>query len=252
MRKIILIFILAFAALASAQYGHNTTAGSSGSGVTASGARGNVGWTAQGGLIAADTVTKRIEWGGTANASVKIFDADGDSVILKPQQNNGGLLLKDGSTTLAALDSAGRFTSGPSYTGNGSVTLDAATAEPRVYWQASDGDIATATVTTSDQISFGGASGGYLFDADAIWSAGTLDASSTMAGSAAFSGTNTTVTVAVSGGATTDLYLITLTGTAAPAATDNIRVDAQTSQFVLTRGAAGTSGLTFNWLRIKP
>lgn len=232
------------------QYGHNTSPSSSS--VTIANARANTGFTAQGGLISKDTVVARIEWGGTANASIKIFDADGDSIIFRPQLNNGGFLLKDGSTTLAGIDSSGRFTSGPSYTGNGSITLDAATAEPRIYWQASDADVATATITTNDQISFGGASGGYLFDADAIWSAGTLDASSTMAGSGAFSGTNTTVTVTVSGGTTTDLYFITLTGAAAPAAADAIRVDAQTGQFVLTRGAAGTSGLTFNWLRIKP
>lgn len=247
MRKIICILLFGLVASASAQWGSG-----GGSGASIQTAREKTGWTAQGSLIASDTVAKRIEWGGTANASIKIFDADGDSIIFKPQQNNGGFLLKDGSTTLGGIDSLGRFTSGPSYLGNGTVTIDAATAEPRLYFQASDADVVTAQITTSDQLSFIGATGGYLHDNDIELTAGTLNASSTMAGSGAFSGTNTTVTVAVTGGATTDLYFITLTGTASPAITDAVRVDAQTSQFVLTRGAAGTSGSTFNWLRIKP
>lgn len=249
MRKIISIPVLLFllTAQTQAQWGS-----SSGGGITPAGARKNTGWTAQGGLIAVDTVAQRIEWGGTANASIKIFDADGDSIIFRPQQNNGGFLQKDFGVTLSGIDTLGRVTSGPSYTGNGTVTIDAATAEPRLYFQASDADVVTAQITTSDQLSFIGATGGYLHDNDIELTAGTLNASSTMAGSGAFSGTNTTVTVAVTGGATTDLYFITLTGTASPAITDAVRVDAQTSQFVLTRGAAGTSGSTFNWLRIKP
>lgn len=141
-----------------------TIAASAGSGITPAGARTHTGWTAQDGLIASDTVANRIEWGGTENASVKIFDADGDTVLIKPQQNNP-FLLKDGGTTLATLDSAGRYTSGGSYNANGTISLDGSGSQPLLYFRASDGDLQQAATTTSDQISFTGASGGYLFDA---------------------------------------------------------------------------------------
>jgi hypothetical protein len=78
-------------------------------GASISTARAHTGWTAQGGLIAKDTVAQRIEWGGTANASVKIFDNDGDSVIISPQNLNE-FTVKDGSTILASIDSTGTGT----------------------------------------------------------------------------------------------------------------------------------------------
>jgi hypothetical protein len=89
-------------------------------------------------------------------------------------------------------------------------------------------------------------------DADLIFSSGTTNNSSVSAGSNAFTTTATTDTVIVSGSANTDLYWIQLTGTGTPAATDAHKVEALSGSFVVHRGAAGTSGLTYNWKREKP
>lgn len=67
--------------------------------------RGKVGWTSNG-TITSDTVTTRIEWGGTANTSVKAFDADNDSVNIRPQ-NDYPLEVKDATTRLFGVDSTG-------------------------------------------------------------------------------------------------------------------------------------------------
>lgn len=80
--------------------------GSGGSGIDPAGARQHTGWTAQGGIIAKDTVVTRAEWGGTANASFKIFDADGDTIIFQPQ-SVGGIVMKDGGLVLFRVDSTG-------------------------------------------------------------------------------------------------------------------------------------------------
>lgn len=88
------------------QFGNTLTIEATGTGVSIGGARANTGWTAQGGLIAKDTVVARIEWGGTANASVKSFDADNDSVIVKPQTEYP-LEIKDSTTRLFGVDSTG-------------------------------------------------------------------------------------------------------------------------------------------------
>lgn len=84
-----------------------------------------------------------------------------------------------------------------------------------------------------------------------IDSVGTLTLDSQSAGNDAFTTTATTDTVTVATGLSTDHYQITLTGTAAPVAADQCTVEALVGKFVLHRSASGTSGLTYNWLRIK-
>jgi len=76
------------------------------------------------------------------------------------------------------------------------------------------------------------------------------DISGMSRGSDAYTTTATADTVAVSGAASTDNYYITLTGTAAPSANDAFRVEATATGFIIRRSASGTSGLTYNWLRI--
>lgn len=95
--------------------------------------RGKVGWTSNG-TITSDTVTTRIEWGGAPNTSVKIFDADGDTVSTLPQgvATKYVWLYKDGATILAAVDSLGylysqvldQISSGNMIIGNASLTTE--------------------------------------------------------------------------------------------------------------------------------
>lgn len=87
---------------------------------------------------------------------------------------------------------------------------------------------------------------------DVVFSAGTLNASTVMSGSDSWSGTAQADTVAVSGAADTDRYMITLTGTAAPNGNDIARVEATATGFIVRRLASGTSGLTYTWFRYKP
>ncbi|MFH1321021.1 MAG: hypothetical protein ABII90_10260, partial [Bacteroidota bacterium] len=73
-----------------------------------------------------------------------------------------------------------------------------------------------------------------------------------IAGSDVFTTTAAHDTVTVSGALATDIYLITIKGTAIPTATDLLTVEAIAGMFAVHRGAAGTSGLAYNWLRIRP
>ena len=101
----------------------------------------------------------------------------------------------------------------------------------------------------SDSGAFGAATATDMFR---VSSKGVISQKSGRAsGSDAFTTTATTDTVTITGAATTDLYFVTLTGSAAPGATDAYVVQATATGFVLHRGAAGTSGLTYNWFRIK-
>lgn len=150
------------------QSGNTLTIAATGTGTTPAGARANTGWTAQGGLLAVDTVVQRIEWGGQSNASFKIFDADNDTIVLRPQQNNGGFLYKDGSDALASIDTTGRITSGDSYSAAQTISLDGSKAaafggtQPELYIEGSDNDNWGLTINTSDQAVLNGASGGFL------------------------------------------------------------------------------------------
>lgn len=124
--------------------------------------RGKVGWTSNG-TITSDTVTTRIEWGGTPNTTHKIFDADNDSINFVPQNLNV-VQIKDGSTVLAVIDSTGKIVSGGQAAGNGTIALDGSGAQPALKVQASDGDLTQISTNTSDQMAFTGASGNYTFD----------------------------------------------------------------------------------------
>lgn len=128
--------------------------------------RQNIGWTSNG-TITADTVTTRIEWGGTPNTTIKIFDADGDTVIINPQNLNM-ITLKDGSTVLAVLDSVGNIVSGGIAGGNTTVAMQPAGSQPLVRLKATDGDEVDLTITTSDQMKFDEATGGYYFEDSGI------------------------------------------------------------------------------------
>ena len=88
-------------------------------------------------------------------------------------------------------------------------------------------------------------------DSGATVHAGVFAGTSLTRGSDAFVTTATSDTVTISTAAVTDYYVITLTGTAAPAATDAVNLQKTATGFILWRGAAGTSGLTYNWFRSK-
>lgn len=72
-----------------------------------------------------------------------------------------------------------------------------------------------------------------------------------LTGTDAYTTTATTDTVTVTGAATTDRYFITLTGSAAPSANDAFRVQSTATGFVIHRSASGTSGLTYDWFRVR-
>jgi hypothetical protein len=100
----------------------------------------------------------------------------------------------------------------------------------------------TSTVTITD---------GHTDFSDAITIGTNLIGGSQLRGSNAFTTTATTDTVTVTSAEITDYYWVQLTGTGAPGATDAHRLQITATGFVLHRGAAGTSGLTYNWLRVK-
>ena len=157
MKRLSIIFLTYFSIVSCAS-GQWKTPPVGGGELTIPGARQNTGWTAQGGLIAKDTVVARIEWGGNVNSSVKIFDADTDTILIKPQAL-GVVQLKDGTTVLVDIDSTGKITSGGVAGGVGTTTLNSAT----LSFVASDGDTWQQTITTGDDAIFSGASGGWRF-----------------------------------------------------------------------------------------
>lgn len=109
------------------------------SGITVAQARSNTGWTTSAGTIASDTVASRIEWGGVAGTSVKVFDADTDSIIFFPQ-NVFALEYKDGSTQLASIDTLGRIMSGTRTLANPKIYLNGATTNPTIIFKDSQND----------------------------------------------------------------------------------------------------------------
>lgn len=81
---------------------------------------------------------------------------------------------------------------------------------------------------------------------------GTITGTATTRGQDAFTGTAEHDTVTVTGASVNDLYFITYTGTAAASANDTSpRVEATGTGFIVHRAASGTSGLTYNWFRMK-
>ena len=78
---------------------------------------------------------------------------------------------------------------------------------------------------------------------------GYITGSSASRGSDSFAGTALTDTVTVSDATVNDFYWITKTGSTGT--TDNITVQATATGFVLHRTVGTTSGLAYNWLRIK-
>ena len=85
-----------------------------------------------------------------------------------------------------------------------------------------------------------------------VGSDGSLNGGSTLTGRDSWSGTATNDTVTISGAATTDNYFITIKATAVPGATDiSFAVEPTSTGFIIRRGAAGTSGLEYMWMRIR-
>jgi hypothetical protein len=71
-------------------------------------------------------------------------------------------------------------------------------------------------------------------------------------GSDAFTTTATTDTVTIVGASVNDYYFVTYTGSAAAHANDTSpRVQATATGFVVHRAGSGTSGLTYNWWRVR-
>jgi hypothetical protein len=80
---------------------------------------------------------------------------------------------------------------------------------------------------------------------------GDIGGSPRFVGSDAFTTTAQNDTVLITGAATTDIYMVTITGNAAPVAGDPLRAEALSTGLAVHRGASGTSGLTYNWVRIR-
>lgn len=83
---------------------------------------------------------------------------------------------------------------------------------------------------------------------------GTITGGSLMRGSANFTATRKVVKIPVKGVRTTDYVFIQPTSsdsTTAVLNTDNLTVYPKTDTIIVKRSAAGTSGLTFDWFRIK-
>ena len=80
---------------------------------------------------------------------------------------------------------------------------------------------------------------------------GDFQGSSTIRGAHSFTTTAQTDTVTISGATSSDFYYMQPVGTAALILADALRAEAITGKLVVHRGVAGTSGLTYNWLRIK-
>lgn len=72
-------------------------------------------------------------------------------------------------------------------------------------------------------------------------------------GSASFTTTGTRLAIYVPGAASTDIFVVSPAGAdAAPSANDVLRCYAKTDSVVVNRLASGTSGLTVNYIRVKP
>lgn len=91
--------------------------------------RGKVGWTSNG-TITQDTLTTRIELGGTDNTSFKVFNAGNDTVAILP----GGvdskyvLWLKNGTNRIFAVDSVGYiYSQAHTQVGSGNMIIGDAT-----------------------------------------------------------------------------------------------------------------------------
>jgi hypothetical protein len=80
---------------------------------------------------------------------------------------------------------------------------------------------------------------------------GDIGGGSRFVGQDAFTTTAQNDTVLITGAATTDIYMVTITGNAPPVAGDPLRAEALSTGLAVHRGASGTSGLTYNWLRIR-
>ena len=90
----------------------------------------------------------------------------------------------------------------------------------------------------------------------AIGSRGTISLRDTVAtGQHAFTTTATVDSMAVTGGLSTDYYFVTpqfVEGTTTFNANDALYAQAKTGWVIVMRNAGGTSGLKWNWLRVRP
>ena len=86
--------------------------------------------------------------------------------------------------------------------------------------------------------------GGLLVDGD-------ISGGATTRGSDSFTTTAQTDTVVIAGAGTGDFYFLQATGTGVLILADALSAEAISGKLVVHRGAAGTSGLTYNWFRIK-
>lgn len=73
----------------------------------------------------------------------------------------------------------------------------------------------------------------------------------TSLGTDAFSGTATNDTVTIAGALETDLYFIQASGSIAPNANDRFAVEALDGKLIVHRASSGTSGLVYNWRRLR-
>lgn len=79
----------------------------------------------------------------------------------------------------------------------------------------------------------------------------TLTGNALIRGSDAFTTTAQNDTVTISGASISDYYFVQATGTGTLILADEMKVEATSTGFIVHRGVAGTSGLTYNWFRIK-
>ena len=153
-----------------------------------------------------------------------------------------------------------QFKHGPNSTSNtgyiGSITQTGGGAGKMVFSTISSSSGERMRIDSTGYVGIGDSSPLYLLtvgssDRWGIDTSGAMKGGATLRGSDSFTTTATTDTVTVAGGASTDYYFVQATGAAAPSANDAMRIEALTGKFVVWRAASGTSGLTYNWFRIK-
>ena len=193
---------------------------------------------------------------GTGNASVMRIYGYGGSDIASPTAKAGTIfnIVGGGYDGSAWVNS--KITLGFSAAGTWSTT------STPTYFTFSTTPTGSTTqaermrIDSSGYIGIGDATPAYLLtvgsgDLFGVNSSGEIIGNSVTRGSNSFTTTATEDTVTITGTSVNDYYQITLTGTAAPAATDAIRLEKISTGFILHRGVAGTSGLTYDWWRVK-
>jgi hypothetical protein len=110
-----------------------------------------------------------------------------------------------------------------------------------------DGNSIFQVNTTTD----GAAVTGALSVSGELTASSTLNFTTTVMDTNAFTTTAQADTVVISGALATDYYLLCTRGTSAPDTTDVLSYEAKAGSLIVHRPAGGTSGQQYLWLRLK-